>query len=133
MLQTLDHIADETLGVHIANLGRPIVPDHGIANRVHEMGLAKANTAVDKKRVIGLAGVLGDLACSGPRELVAFTFDEELKGKLRVKPRYDRRMTTRLDRHRLRPSACARRRSRSRPRSDLNNDFGIGATVINKL
>ena len=35
------------------------------------MRLAKANAAVDKKRVIGLAGVLGDLACRSPRELVA--------------------------------------------------------------
>ena len=47
-----------------------------VADRVHQVGLAEADAAVDEQRVVGAPGVLRDLQRCGARELVALALDE---------------------------------------------------------
>ena len=118
--------------MHITDPGGGILPDHCVANRVHEVRFAKPDTAVNKQGVIGFSGILAHLAGGRPRELVALALHEVLEREQRVKTRDHWRMTARLYRHRGRPCTFSGRRSGG-ARPDLDNYFGIRATVINKL
>ena len=58
-----------------------------IADGMHQVGLAQADAAVDEKRVVGNARVLGDLDGSGAGELVGLAGDEAVEGEPAVEPR----------------------------------------------
>ena len=90
VLQGTHHVTDESLAVHVGDpRARARCPDP-VGNRMHEMGLAEADPAIEEQRVVGATRILGDLQCRRPRHLVALAFDEILEGELRVDPRTDR-------------------------------------------
>ena len=60
---------------------------HLMPNGVHQVRLAKADTAVQEKRVISLAGALGHCERSRMSELVAATNDEVVEQVARVELR----------------------------------------------
>src|SRR5688572_27557062 len=80
------HVGDVRLGMDIADARlRPLIGKL-VADRLHQVGLAQAHAAVDKQRVIGNAGVLGDLHGGGPRQLVRLAGDEAVEGERRIEP-----------------------------------------------
>ena len=54
-----------------------------VADRLQQVGLAQAHAAVDEQRVVGDAGVLGDLDRGRARELVRLAGHEAVEGKSR--------------------------------------------------
>ena len=48
MLQCLDHIGHEALGMQVNNLGGRVVLENKVTHGVHKMGLTQTNTAVEK-------------------------------------------------------------------------------------
>ena len=55
-----------------------------LRHRVHQVGLAEADAAVNEQRVVGFAGVAGDLNRGRLRELIALALDETVEGEVRV-------------------------------------------------
>src|SRR3546814_7472810 len=48
---------------------------------MHQVSLTQANTAVQKKRVVTMLGIVGNLPGSGSRQLVGLSIDEIFEGK----------------------------------------------------
>jgi hypothetical protein len=84
VLQRLDHVLHEALGVEVDHLGGGILLHNEIAHGMHEMGLAQSDAAVDKQRVIGAAGVLADLIRGGAGQLIGFALDKIFEGRGRI-------------------------------------------------
>ncbi len=84
MLQRLDHVADEAFAVHVSQPRIRVAFLQFVGHRVHEMGLAQADAAVDEQRVVSLAGIAGHLDRGRLGELVALSLDEGIEGEIRV-------------------------------------------------
>jgi hypothetical protein len=84
VLQGLDHLRDEALGVQAGHPGLRICIEDGIANGLHQVGLAEPAPAVDEQRVVGHPGVTRDPHGGRPGDLVGRELDEGVEGKCRV-------------------------------------------------
>ena len=62
-----------------------------VADRVHQMGFAQADAAVDEQRVVSAARILRDLIGRRARQLVALAFDEIGEGEIRIQPAAEHR------------------------------------------
>jgi len=76
VLQGAHHVAHEALGVHVGNPRVLVLRADVVADGVHQVRLAEADTAVDEQRVVGPSRVRGDLHRCGAGELVALALDE---------------------------------------------------------
>jgi hypothetical protein len=69
LLDGRDHLVGEFLRGDVGDLGRtPVALAHGMADGVHEMGLAQTHAAVEEERVVGLARGVGHRAAGGVSE-----------------------------------------------------------------
>ena len=84
MLERAHHVAHESLGVHVAHPIVRVALDDEIAHRLHQVGLAQPDAAVDEQGIVGDAGILTDLGRRGLRELVALAFHEAVEGEFRI-------------------------------------------------
>ena len=57
----------------------PLCCQHEIADGVHQVSFAEADTAVDKKRVVRTPGIFANLTRGGSSKLVALAFDKVLE------------------------------------------------------
>ena len=55
-----------------------------VSDGLHEMGLAHADRAIEKQRVVGLGGTLGDRLAGGVGKLISAADDEGVKGVARI-------------------------------------------------
>ncbi len=84
VLERADHVADESLRVNISHTRvRITLLDH-VSHGVHQMRLAQADAAIEKQRVVGMAGVFRHLIGRRARELVALAFDETAEREIRI-------------------------------------------------
>ena len=74
---------DEALAVHVGEPRVGIALLELVRDRMHQMGLAQTDAAVDEQRVVGLARVAGDLNGGRLGELVALALDEAVEGEIR--------------------------------------------------
>ncbi len=74
----------EALGRRGTHAQPAAVGAHVVADRVQQVGFPQARRAVEKERVVGLAGQLGDCECRGVGEAVGVADDELVEGELRV-------------------------------------------------
>ncbi len=79
--QGIDEVVQETLGRQIQDLGVRIAALHLLRDRMHEVGLPEADTAVEKQGVVRTRGRFGDGAGRRVGELVGSSDDEALEGK----------------------------------------------------
>src|SRR6516162_10081496 len=75
--------------MHVGDARFRVVVLDQVGNRVHEMGLAETDAAVEKQRVIGPAGILRDLQRGRLGELIALAFDESPEAEIRIEARTD--------------------------------------------
>src|SRR3569623_369581 len=68
--------------MEIDNLSIGLALQHHNAHGMHKMGLAKPHSAVDEERIVSGARVFRDLQRGGARQLIGFTLDEIIEGKL---------------------------------------------------
>ncbi len=78
------HVADEALRMHIGHLRTPIARLDQVADRVHQVRFAEADTTVDEQRVVGAPGILCDLNRRGPGQLVALALNETVERERRI-------------------------------------------------
>src|SRR5687767_6831220 len=55
-----------------------------IADRLHQMGLAQANAAIDEQRVVRNTGVFSDLNRGGARQLICLAGDEAVESEATI-------------------------------------------------
>ena len=84
-LQRGDEVVREGLGGRAAHAQAAAVRGDVVADRVQEVGLAEAGRAVEKQRVVGLAGQLGDGERGRVGEAVGVADDELVERELRMK------------------------------------------------
>src|SRR4030095_1836995 len=72
----VDHLVHEPLGRDVSQFERAIVLEHELSDGMHQMRLAKTDTAVDEERVVRARWRLGDGAAPPLRELVRRADDE---------------------------------------------------------
>ncbi len=78
----VDELVHEDLGRHEEDLLRAVsLHPNLMANRAHQVGLAQADTAIDEKRVVLLARLIGDRTGRGMSELIARA-DHELRERI---------------------------------------------------
>src|SRR5690349_3171695 len=77
--------------MHIGDFRRRVAREDVVADRVHQVRLTETDAAVDEQRVVSAAGVLRDLECGGPRELIALALDEAVERERDVEPSAERR------------------------------------------
>ncbi len=58
-------------------------------HRLHQVGLAEARAAVDEQRVVGFAGIFGDLHGCSLGKMIALALDEALERGFRIQLRAD--------------------------------------------
>ncbi len=80
----VDERGREVLAGGVADLEAAAVALDVVADRVQEMGLAEAGSAVEEERVVGLRGQLGDGEGGGVGEAVALADHELVEGVARV-------------------------------------------------
>ena len=84
VLQSVHHVGNEALRMQVNDLGRRRASSDGVADGVHQMGLAEPDAAVDEQWVVGAAGIFRHLHGRRPRQLIGFAFDEIFKGEVRA-------------------------------------------------
>ena len=82
----LNHIRDELLGVDVENLGIGLVGQQLVAHRVHQVGLAQTDAAVDEERVVQLPRRPRHVHGRGPRHAVGRALHQGVEGERRVQP-----------------------------------------------
>ena len=70
VLQRLDHLCNEALGVEVDHTCPGVAVDDQVADSMHQVGLAETDPAVDEQGVIGLARIFRDLQRGGAGQLV---------------------------------------------------------------
>ncbi len=80
----LHHVADESLAVHVGQARLGVVFLDLVGHRVHEVRLAETHSAVNEQRVVGSAGITGDLNRRRLGELIALSLDETVECKARI-------------------------------------------------
>ena len=76
----VDHLVDEAIRRDVGEIQALVPLEDVVADRMHQVGLAQTDAAVDEERVVGLRGDLRDGASGGMRELVRRADDEALEG-----------------------------------------------------
>ena len=90
--ERVDHLVHEPLGRHVGQPQRARLLDDVVPNRMHEVGLAQPDSAVDEQRVVGPRRRLGYRPTGGVGELVGRADDEGVERVARIQPgRADRR------------------------------------------
>ena len=82
----VDHLVHESLGRDVGQLQIAIVLQHVLPDRVHQVGLAETDAAVDEQRVVGARRRFGDGAAGGVRELIRRSDDEGVEGVAGIEP-----------------------------------------------
>ena len=67
--------------MQVNHFGVGVLLQQVITHCMHQVSLTQANTAVQKKRVVAMLGIVGNLPGSGSRQLVGFALDEIFEGK----------------------------------------------------
>ena len=80
----VDHLVHEPLGRDVGELQAGAVLQHVLPDRVHQVGLAETDAAVDEQRVVGARRGFGDGPAGGVGELVGRADDEGVEGVARV-------------------------------------------------
>ena len=83
----LDQFVDEGLGGEVHDPRPGVALEETVADRVQQMGLAEADAAVEKQRVVGLGMPVGDGEARRVGHLVARADDERVEGVLAVEDR----------------------------------------------
>ena len=86
---SIDEIVHELLSGYVNEIQRAVIFANLVSNGVKEMGLSKANAAIDEKRIVGAGGGLGDSARGGMSELITGTNDKTAESILWVYRRLD--------------------------------------------
>ncbi len=81
------HFADELLGLQVTNAGARLLRQQRVADRVHEVGLAQTDAAVDEQRVVGAPGVFRHLNGRGAGKLVGLAGDQGFEAEHGVEAR----------------------------------------------
>ena len=68
--QGIDHVVGEFFSADVGEAKRGIALLHHVANGLHQVSLAQANSSVEEERVVGLRRLLGDGESGGVRELI---------------------------------------------------------------
>ena len=85
--QRVDHVVGEALAGYIADgLFRLALLDL-VPDRLHQVGLAHADAAVEEERIVSLGGMLADGAGRGVGKLIAGAGDEIVESVLRIELR----------------------------------------------
>ena len=89
--RTLSHrthdVRDVLFGMYVPNARLGTLLCDVIADRMDEVGLAEPHAAVNEKRVVGDAGILGHLDRRRTRELVRLAGHEAVEGKAAIQAR----------------------------------------------
>ncbi len=75
-----DELVGELLRGHVHDAGARILVQHAVPDRMHQMGLAQTDPAVEKQRVVGAGRGFGDRQRRGMREAVGIAYDELIEG-----------------------------------------------------
>ena len=67
--------------MQVDHLGIGVLLQQMVAHRMHQVGLAEADAAIEEQRVVAMLGVVRDLPGRGACQLVRFAFDEVLEGE----------------------------------------------------
>ena len=125
VLQRSHHVADEALGMHVGDARVRIALADQVADRVHQVGLAEADAAVDEQRVVGGAGIFRDLQRRGLGEVIALAFDETVEGEIGVERHAERmRHAAGAARRSPRRLPAARRRRPAASREPISIETG---------
>jgi hypothetical protein len=76
----VDELVREALGGEIEQAEGRVEASDLVADRVEQVGLAQADTAVDEERVVGLRGQLGDGLAGRLGELIGVADHEGIEG-----------------------------------------------------
>src|SRR5207302_2408716 len=83
-LDRRDELVDEAVAGEVEDALVIAAFEYLLADRLEQVGLAEAHTAVDEQRVVRLARLVADGDARGVGELVARAGDEVLKDVVRV-------------------------------------------------
>ncbi|MND98340.1 hypothetical protein D3C80_906880 [compost metagenome] len=67
--------------MQVDHLGIRVLLQQVVAHRMHQVGLAEADAAIQEQRVVAVLGVVGHLPGGGARQLVRLALDEVLEGE----------------------------------------------------
>ena len=81
-----DDVADILFGMDIADPCRRHVVQNLIADSMNQMGFPESDAAEEIKRIVGNAGIVGDLYCSRPGKLVGLAGDETVERHVGIDP-----------------------------------------------
>ena len=84
VFQRIDHLIDEQFRGHIDDLGARIGFTHQVAGRLHQMGFAEADLAVDEQWVVGATRTGANPQRRGSRQLIGITLDVLVEDVLRI-------------------------------------------------
>src|SRR6478735_3344010 len=76
----VDHLVHEPLRRDVGQLQRAQMIQYVMPDRMHQMGLAESDSAVDVQRVVGPRRGFGDGPARRVRELIRWPDDEGVKG-----------------------------------------------------
>ncbi len=66
----VDHLVGELLAADVADGSMRLSALHVVTDRMHQVGLAHSNAAIEEQRVVGLRGPFCDGLCCSGRELI---------------------------------------------------------------
>ena len=90
-LVSFNHIRHKLFCVDVENFGLRVVNQQFVANRMHQVRLAKANAAVNKQGVVKLAQAAGNVHGSRAAHAVGCAFNQTVESQGTVKPILERR------------------------------------------
>ncbi len=77
--QRIDHFVHEALRRHVGEFQPAVMPQHVVANRVHQVCFAQTHPAIDEQRVVRARGGLGHGPARRIGKLVGGADDEGVK------------------------------------------------------
>ena len=90
-----DHIVHEPLARGVDDAHRSVIVDQRAPNRVHQVGLAHTDSAVDEQRVIAARGIGRHRARCGVRKLIACAHHKAIECEFRIERAHRRQLQTR--------------------------------------
>ena len=79
-----DHLVHELLARHIGDPPAGVLFQNGVADGVHQVGLAQTNAAIEEERVVGLGGGFCHRPAGGVREARVVADHEMLELEFRI-------------------------------------------------
>jgi len=79
LLIRADDIGDVLRSVQVAHASAGMLREDMISDRMNQVGFSQSDAPIDKERVIGGPGMLGDLQRGGARELIGLSGDEAVE------------------------------------------------------